>query len=344
MSERNIAIAIAVLLAAVPFAISNEYVLYTLTSAGILIIAAMSLNLLLGYAGQLSLGHVAFFGLGAYVSALFSLGFEFYYGPDEPLVVPALPVWIAFCVGVGFAGACGWLIGKLAFKVRGAYFVILTIGFAQVSRLVALNWVSLTNGPMALNNIPPLSIWIPGLGVIPIAGRIESYYLVLAFGVVAYCLIDRLVHSRLGRALIALRENEALARSVGIRVTTYLIIATTISAAIAGGAGAMYAHYVRVIDPDVFLFLYTVTMVIMVMTGGKGTLLGPIVGGLIFGMIPELLRQVVRPELQLILYGVAMILTVFFLPQGIVPTFLKRSNPRRDDTEKTAKLKSEAIS
>lgn len=341
MSERNLGILVAILLAALPFAVSNQYVLYTLTSAGIFIIAAMSLNLLLGFAGQLSLGHVAFFGIGAYVSALFSLGFEFYYGADDPLLVPAMPVWIAVFLGVTFAGACGWVIGKLAFKVRGAYFVILTIGFAQVSRLVALNWVSLTNGPMALNNIPPLSIWIPGEGVHSIVGRIENYYVVLVFGILAYWVIDRIVHSRVGRALIALRENESLARSVGIRVTTYLIFATTISAAMAGGAGAMYAHYVRVIDPDVFLFIYTVTMVIMVMTGGKGTLLGPVVGGLIFGLIPELLRQVVRPELQMILYGVAMILIVFFLPQGIVPTLTKKASGHSSKDEVRPALKSE---
>lgn len=343
MSERNIGLVLLVLLAALPFGISNQYVLYTLTSAGIMIIAAMSLNLLLGYAGQLSLGHVAFFGIGAYVSALFSLGFEFYYGAADPLVVPAQPVWIAFALGVTFAGLFGWIIGKLAFRVRGAYFVILTIGFAQVSRMVALNWVSLTNGPMALNNIPPLSFWVPGYGVIPMHGRIQNYYLVLAFGVLAYWIIDRIVNSRVGRALVALRENESLARSVGIKVTRYLVFATAISAAMAGGAGAVYAHYIRVIDPDVFLFIYTVTMVIMVMTGGKGTLLGPIVGGLIFGIIPELLRQVVRPEVQMILYGVAMILIVFFLPRGIVPALARRFGTTNEEKERVP-LKSEANS
>jgi branched-chain amino acid transport system permease protein len=206
--------------------------------------------------------------------------------------------------------------------------------------MVALNWVSLTNGPMALNNIPPLSFWLPGYGVIPIHGRIENYYLVLVLGMLAYWIIDRIVHSRVGRALVALRENEQLARSVGIKVTRYLVFATAISAAMAGGAGAVYAHYIRVIDPDVFLFIYTVTMVIMVMTGGKGTLLGPVVGGLIFGIIPELLRQIVRPEWQMILYGVAMILIVFFLPQGIVPALSKRFD-RESIKKESVELKNE---
>ena len=119
--------------------------------------------------------------------------------------------------------------------------------------------------------------------------------------------------------MIALRENEALASSVGIDVTRYLILATIVSAAIAGAAGGLYTHYIRIVDPDIFLFVYTVTMVIMVVTGGKGSLAGPIVGGIIFGILPELLREVASPEVQWIIYGVLMIAIVFFLPKGIVP-------------------------
>ena len=133
-------------------------------------------------------------------------------------------------------------------------------------------------------------------------------------------MIRRLVHSRAGRAMIALRENEPLATSVGIDVTRYLVLATMVSAAMAGAAGALYAHYVRIVDPDVFLFIYTVTMVIMVVTGGKGTLAGPIVGGLIFGLLPETLRAAaIKPEVQWVIYGVLMVLVVYFLPSGIVP-------------------------
>jgi len=120
--------------------------------------------------------------------------------------------------------------------------------------------------------------------------------------------------------MIALRENEPLATSVGVDVTRFLVLATVISAAMAGAAGALYAHYVRIVDPDVFLFIYTVTMVIMVISGGKGTLAGPIVGGLIFGLLPEVLRALaIKPEMQWMIYGVLMILVVYFLPEGIVP-------------------------
>ena len=125
--------------------------------------------------------------------------------------------------------------------------------------------------------------------------------------------------------MIALRENEPLATSVGIDVTRYLVLAAVVSAAMAGAAGALYAHYVRIVDPDVFLFIYTVTMVIMVVTGGKGTLAGPIVGGLIFGLLPEGLRALaVKPETQWIVYGVLMVAVVYFLPAGIVPALKRR--------------------
>src|SRR6185503_3839405 len=120
-------------------------------------------NLLLGYTGQLSLGHVAFFGIGAYASALTSLGFDAHFFGIR-LVHEPWPALVGLAVGSVIAGLCGYAIGKLSFKVRGAYFVIVTISFAEVTRLVALNWVELTQGPLALNNIPPFTLAIPGLG------------------------------------------------------------------------------------------------------------------------------------------------------------------------------------
>jgi branched-chain amino acid transport system permease protein len=229
-------------------------------------------------------------------------------------------VCFALLCGILLAGACGWVIGKVSFKVRGAYFVIVSVSFAEVVRLVALNWVELTQGPMALNNIPALRLGVPGFFELSFLRKPANYYLVLVVAVICYVLIRRLVASRAGRAMIALRENEPLATSVGVDVTKFLVLATVISAAMAGAAGALYAHYVRIVDPDVFLFIYTVTMVIMVISGGKGTLAGPIVGGLIFGLLPEVLRALaIKPEMQWMIYGVLMILVVYFLPEGIVP-------------------------
>ena len=318
--KRWLSVTWLVFLASVPLWLTDLYVLHVLIITGIFIIAAMSLNLLLGYTGQLSLGHVAFFGIGAYVSSLVSLGFEVHLLPDWLVKVEAKPVWFAMLCGIILAGLSGWVIGKISFKVRGAYFVIVTVSFAEVVRLVALNWVELTQGPMALNNIPALRLGIPGVFEWHFLRKPANYWLVLAVAVICYVLIRRLVHSRAGRAMVALRENEPLATSVGVNVTHYLVVATMISAAMAGAAGALYAHYVRIVDPDVFLFIYTVTMVTMVVSGGKGTLAGPIVGGLIFGLLPEMLRAAaIKPEVQWVIYGVLMILVVYFLPEGIVP-------------------------
>ncbi|WP_431857140.1 branched-chain amino acid ABC transporter permease [Azospirillum sp.] len=333
MTARTLAWLFVLFMATLPLWMNDQYILYVLTSTGIFIIAAMSLNLLLGYTGQLSLGHVAFFGIGAYTSALLSLGFDLDLGGAEPFVLEPQPVWLAFLGGILMAALFGWLIGRLAFRVRGAYFVIVSVSFAQVMRMVALNWVDLTEGPMALNNIPPLTVWWPGEGVLPLYKKEYYYLLVLAVAVVSFLLIHRLVRSRVGRALVALRENESLARSVGINITRYLVVATVLSAGMAGAAGALYTHYIRIVDPDVFMFIYTVTMVIMVVTGGKGTLAGPIVGGLLFGFLPEVLRDVARPEMQWIIYGVVMIAIVFFLPQGIVPAVSKLFASKRSSRD-----------
>jgi branched-chain amino acid transport system permease protein len=318
--KRGLTIAWLLLLASVPVWLDNLYVLHVLIMTGIFIIAAMSLNLLLGYTGQLSLGHVAFFGIGAYASSLTSLGFSVHLLPDWQVTLDPKPVWLGMLIGTVLAGLCGWAIGRISFKVRGAYFVIVTVSFAEVIRLVALNWVELTQGPMALNNIPYLRLGIPGAFELSFLRKPANYWLVLAVAVVSYIVIRRLVHSRAGRAMIALRENEPLAASIGVDVTRTLVLTTVVSAAMAGAAGTLYAHYVRIVDPDVFLFIYTVTMVIMVVTGGKGTLAGPVVGGIIFGLLPETLRTFeIPPEVQWVVYGVLMILVVYFLPEGIVP-------------------------
>lgn len=311
--SRYLSLATLAFFATVPLWLTDQYYLNTLVITGIFMLAGMSLNLLLGYTGQLSLGHVAFFGIGAYVSALTTLGFSVnifgFQITHEPW-----PVAAGMVLGTTIAGLCGYLIGKLALRLRGAYFVIVTISFAEVVRLVSLNWVELTNGPLALPGIPPLTI-----GSFTFWSKISNYYLVLAFIVVAAIIIKRIVYSPYGRAMIALRENETLASAVGIDVTRYLVFAAIVSGCIVGAAGTLYAHYLQIIDPMIFIFLNTVTMVIIVITGGKGTLAGPIVGGLIFGIAPVILRNYVGPEVQWILYGLLMILIVFVLPEGIVP-------------------------
>jgi branched-chain amino acid transport system permease protein len=276
-----------------------------LIMAGIFTILALSLNLLLGYTGQLSLGHAAFFGIGAYTSALLSL---------PPL---EWSFWLALPAAALAAGLAGWAIGRLALKLRGAYFVLVTISFAGVISLVSINWMQLTNGPLGLPGVPP-----PTLGPWTLRTKTTYWYLVLAAVAVAYLICRRLIYSRIGRAIVALRENEPLAESVGIDGTRYLVLAAVVSAAMAGVGGSLYAHYTRFVSPEVFLFSYTVTMVIMVIAGGQGTLAGPMVGALLFTALPEALREAVAWQWQMLAYGFVLILCVFFLPRGIVPSLL----------------------
>jgi branched-chain amino acid transport system permease protein len=292
----------AVALVALPFWLTSAYHLHVAIMAGIFTVLALSLNLLLGYTGQLSLGHAAFFGIGAYTSALLALKLEW-------------PFWLGLPSAAAAAGLAGWAIGRLALKVRGAYFVLVTISFAGVISLVSVNWMELTNGPLGLPGVPAPEL--PGLSF-----RTKSayYYLVLAAAAGSYLVCHRLVHSRLGRAFLALRENEPLAESVGVDPTRTLVLAAVVSAAMAGVAGSLYAHYVRFVSPEVFLFSYTVTMVIMVVAGGKGTLAGPVVGALLFTALPEALREAMSWQWQMLAYGVLLVLLVFFLPRGIVPS------------------------
>jgi branched-chain amino acid transport system permease protein len=284
-----------------PLWLSSAYHLHVAIMAGIFGVLALSLNLLLGFTGQLSLGHAAFFGIGAYTSALLTLKAEWSF-------------WPALAAAIALAGAAGWLIGRLALKLRGAYFVLVTISFAGVISLVSVNCIELTNGPLGLPGVPA-----PELFGWSLRSKTAYYYLVLAALALSYLVCARLVKSRIGRALVALRENEPLAESIGVDVTHYLVLAAVVSAAMAGLGGSLYAHYTRFVSPEVFLFTYTVTMVIMVVAGGKGTLAGPLVGALLFTVLPEALRAAASWQWQMLAYGVLLVLLVFVLPRGIVP-------------------------
>ena len=292
--------------ATAPAWIWNPYHLHTLIMAGIFAVLALSLNLLLGYTGQLSLGHAAFFGIGAYASALLTVKLEW-----SP--------WLGLVAAIALPGLAGWVIGRLALKIRGAYFVLLTISFAGVISLVSVNWMELTNGPLGLPGVPVIEIAVPGLPSLSLRTKPAFYYLVLSAVLLCYLVCLALVRSRVGRALVALRENETLAASVGVDGTHYLVLAAVVSAAMAGLGGGLYAHYTRFVSPEVFLFTYTVTMVIMVVAGGKGTLAGPIVGAVIFTALPEALRALTSWQWQMLLYGILLVLVLFFMPQGIVP-------------------------
>jgi branched-chain amino acid transport system permease protein len=310
MSRAALLLALA-MAASAPAWVWNPYHLHTLIMAGIFAVLALSLNLLLGYTGQLSLGHAAFFGIGAYATGLLTVKLEW-----SP--------WIGLLAAVVLPGAAGYVIGRLALKLRGAYFVLLTISFAGCVSLVSVNWMDLTNGPLGLPGVPPLQIALPGLPALSLRTKPAFYYVVLAAVALSYLVCRALIRSRVGRALVALRENETLAASVGIDGTHYLVLAAVVSAAMAGFGGGLYAHYTRFVSPEVFLFTYTVTMVIMVVAGGKGTLAGPIVGAVLFTVLPEALRAATSWQWQMLLYGVLLVGVLFFMPEGIVPAARRR--------------------
>ncbi|MGM4903358.1 branched-chain amino acid ABC transporter permease [Tardiphaga sp. 866_E4_N2_1] len=279
-----------------PF-LADDYVLHLAILTGIAIILASSLNLITGYAGKLSLGHAAFYGIGAYASTL----------ANQRLGIPVL-------VAMGLAGpmtaAIALVTGPVMLRLRGAHFIIVTLSFAIVVQLVFINWIWLTNGPTGIFGID-----YPTFGSFALSDKQSYFYLVAACDVLTLLMLWCIVHSRLGRALIALRENEQLAASIGISSPHYSLLALVLAAGLAGWAGALYAHYVGVITPDLLGFDVMVSMLVMVVVGGKGTLLGPVLGAALVTFLPEQLR--VLSDYRLTIFGILLMACVMALPDGI---------------------------
>jgi branched-chain amino acid transport system permease protein len=285
-----------------PILFTDPYFQHMAVLIGIYGLLAISLNLLLGYTGQLSLGHAGFFGVGAYLSSLAYLNL-------------GIPLWGGVAIALAGSGLLGFFVARLAFKLRGAYFVIMTIGIAEVLKLVALNWVDLTKGPMGLTDIGAPEINL-GFMTVDFSQKMPFYYLVLFFVVLAFVLQNRLVNSTFGRSFVAIRENEDLAESVGIDAFKYLVIVVIVSSAIAGVAGSLYAHYVSFIDPNVFAFFISVNAVMMAIGGGQGTQAGPLLGAILFTLIPEWLR--VFGDARMAVYALMVIFIVIFMPKGML--------------------------
>jgi branched-chain amino acid transport system permease protein len=285
----------------------DDYYLHLLIMAGLFYMLAAGMNLLLA-AGQLNLGHTAFFGIGAYASGLVTLHW-------------ALSPLVGLLAAGAAAGGLGYLLGQLTLRLRGAYFVLVTVGFAEVIRLVATNWMDLTQGPMGLPGVPAFAV---GPERFTLTTKREYYYLMAVMGGGTLLLTARLLSSRVGRALSAIRENESLAESSGISAYRHTMLAMVVACVLAGAAGSFYAHYVNFLSPELFGFHNTVTMAVMVVGGGQGTILGPAVGALAFTFVPELLRM--AAFYRMLLYGVILLLVVLFLPRGIV-FYLRRLLP-----------------
>lgn len=282
-----------------PLIIGSTYLTHLAVLTLIFSIFAIGYDVVIGGMGQFSFGHQAFWGIGAYVSAILvrDLG---------GLLWPSI---LAAVVG---AAIVGLVIGLISLKLRGPYLAIVTLGFAMIIQIIIINWKSVTHGWMQVTNIPPLSV-----GNIMLKTPISCYYLILAVLVLVIFLVSRMKVSRFGRALAAFRENEDRAISVGIPVFKYLVIAFTISAAISSLAGSLYAHYVGMVNPGTAGLSYLWTVLIIVLIGGPGTIGGMILGSFIYILVPELLH--VADIYRYIIFGLVVMISVIFNPEGIWP-------------------------
>lgn len=276
---------------------SGPYQAQIATLAAIYVILASSLNLLLGYSGLLSLGHQAFFGFGAYFSA--------YITTNGSLPVP---LGLLGAAAAGFAFA--WLIGKITLRLRAAFFVIATFAVAAIGRQVALNWVEVTGGPIGFAGIPPL-----GVGDMVFFEPTATFPICFVIAGICVLFVARLSKSGLGYSLRGMAKNENLARAVGIDTARHANLAFSIGGAMAAVAGSLYAHTVGFISPEVFDFSIMINTLLMVIGGGLGTVVGPVVGAILFTQLPEFLRF--SDEWRLVIYGAILVLLVRFLPLGL---------------------------
>lgn len=307
---RAIVLSIIIASLIIPMVITESYHLHLVNITYIYIILALSLGLIVGFIGELSLGHAAFFAIGAYTSALITkdLGLSF---------------WITLPIAIAFAAFIGFLVGFPSLKLKGPFFAITTLAFGEIIRLVINNLEELTRGAMGLPGIqPPNPITIPGLFAIDFYDRKAFYYLILLFVFITIAIIYRIIYSRVGRAFIAIREDEVLAKSIGINAMRYKIIAFVIASAIAGLAGCLYAHYFLFISPVNFDIAQSINVVLMVIIGGSNSILGPILGAFLITLLPEILRAIA--EYRMIIYGAILVFAIIFMPEGIVGSISER--------------------
>ena len=303
------ALLVALLLA--PLAV-GDYGLHALIVSMTFLLPALGLNLILGYAGMLSFAQMAFFGIGAYTSALVAMRW-------------GTPFWLNILAGAIVAGLVAVPLGIPALRLRRYSFVMCTLGFAVIAQTVAKNWISLTRGDLGLSGVPRprLALWSGGWEVTSI---VSYYYLAIAVAVVAVVLFLLLVTSPAGRYLVAIREDETLAASVGAPTWVYRMIAFALSAAFAGAGGSFYVHYFTVISPTIFDPFYGNTLLVIVLGGGVGTVGGVVAGSFLFVALSELLR--ISPDVRMIAYGVLLVVIVFACPEGVLPLILRKAKRR----------------
>ena len=285
-----------------------DYLLHILVIAGIYIILTLSLNLIVGYTGLPALGHAAFSCIGAYTSSLLALNM-------------GVSPWIGLLIGACAAALSGIVIGYPAVRLKGDYLALATFGLGVIVYSVAKNWVSLTRGPMGLPGIPGFSIFGFQLS------EIWSYLLlVLVFVAITIFVTNRIVNSPFGRILRSIREDEIASEAMGKNTTRYKLLVFVIGAFFAGIAGSLYAHYITFIDPSSFTVMESITILIMVIFGGMGSISGSIVGAVILVVFPELLRFLGMPSsiaapMRQMIYGLLLVVLMLKRPQGIMGAY-----------------------
>jgi branched-chain amino acid transport system permease protein len=284
--------------------IASPYIVRLIIFSMLYALLALALNLSLGFRGELSLGHQTFFGIGAYTAAIMSTSFGL-------ALLPLIPI-----AGV-ISGLAGLAIGLVALRLRGPYFSIVTLSFGVIALVLASNMVELTNGQMGISNIGTSPIaWLGWQSSWPTEVLCFEILLVLLFA--ASWITYALRESKIGLAWRALQDHEDLAATIGIRPLPVDLMALVIGAVICGAAGAVYAFYTSVVAPDdVFSFSIVITMLVAVVIGGRGGIIGPILGAFIFAFAPEYLR--VAQGWRLPIFGLVLVLLVVLAPQGLIP-------------------------
>jgi len=296
-------VVLIVLAIAAPLVIQGEYYQHIMVMCGIWIIAALALNLIMGYAGQLNLAHGTFFGIGAYATALL-------------MQKAGLPFWGAMPLGCLITALLGFLTGMPTLRTKGHYFPIATMCLGIAIYYIIARWDDMTGGARGLFGLPrPESIALPFGAVISFESTMACYYLVLLFVLLTIFVISRFVGSLSGRRLIAIRGNEDLAQSLGIDTMRDKVVCFAISTLFAGLAGSLFATYMGTLMDENAHFLVSFEMLLFVMIGGVGTIAGPVIGGIVVPILTEELQPL--GGMRLVVFGLILILTIRFLPYGI---------------------------
>ncbi len=282
-----------------------EYLIHILIIAGIYVIFTLSLNLIVGFTGLAALGHIAFGCVGAYTSSLLALKF-------------GISPWIGLIIGAVLASILGAIVAYPSLRLKGDYLALATFGLGVIVYSVAKNWVNLTRGPMGLPGIPPFSVF-----GYEIASVWNYVFLVFAFVLLTYLAIRNITNSPFGRILKGIREDEIASQAMGKNVNKYKLIVFVVGAFFAGIAGSLYAHYFSFIDPSSFTVMESITVLLMVVFGGMGSLKGSFIGAGLLILIPELLRffglpNSVAAPLRQMIYGLLLVILMIWRPQGLM--------------------------